>query len=39
MTNREFAFNYAGKELMFYGDRIILVGLYITKNIARWLKH
>ena len=26
MTNREFAFNYTGKEFMFYGDRVILVG-------------
>lgn len=26
MTNKEFAFNYAGKEFMFYGDRVILVG-------------
>ena len=28
MTNKEFAFNYAGKEFMFYGDRVILVGYY-----------
>ena len=26
MTNKEFAFNYAGKEFMYYGDRVILVG-------------
>ena len=26
MTNKEFAFNYAGKEFMFYGDRVIVVG-------------
>lgn len=26
MTSKEFAFNYAGKEFMFYGDRVILVG-------------
>lgn len=26
MTGKEFAFNYAGKEFMFYGDRVILVG-------------
>ena len=26
MTNKEFAFKYAGKEFMFYGDRVILVG-------------
>lgn len=28
MTNKEFAFNYAGKEFMYYGDRVILVGYY-----------
>ena len=26
MTNKEFALNYAGKEFMYYGDRVILVG-------------
>ena len=26
MTSKEFAFNYAGKEFMFYGDRVVLVG-------------
>lgn len=26
MTNKEFAFNYAGKEFRYYGDRVILVG-------------
>lgn len=26
MTNREFAFNYAGKEFMYYGTRVALVG-------------
>lgn len=26
MTNKEFAFNYAGKEFMFYGYRVIVVG-------------
>ena len=26
MTNKEFAFKYAGKEFMFYGDRVIVVG-------------
>ena len=26
MTNKEFAFNYAGKEFMFYSDRVIVVG-------------
>ena len=26
MTNKEFAFNYAGKEFMFYGDKVIVVG-------------
>ena len=26
MTNKEFAFNYAGKEFMFYGNRVALVG-------------
>ena len=26
MTNKEFAFNYAGKEFMYYGDRVILAG-------------
>lgn len=26
MTNKEFAFNYAGKEFMFYGDRVTVVG-------------
>lgn len=26
MTNREFAFSYTGKEFMFYGDRVIVVG-------------
>lgn len=26
MTSKEFAFNYAGKEFMFYGDRVIVVG-------------
>lgn len=26
MTNKEFAFNYAGKEFMYYGDWVILVG-------------
>ena len=26
MTGKEFAFNYAGKEFMFYGDRVIVVG-------------
>ena len=26
MTSKEFAFNYAGKEFMFYGDRVIIVG-------------
>nr|DAT68626.1 MAG TPA: hypothetical protein [Caudoviricetes sp.] len=26
MTNKEFAFNYAGKEFMYYGNRVILVG-------------
>lgn len=26
MTNKEFAFNYAGKDFMFYGDRVIVVG-------------
>lgn len=26
MTNREFAFNYAGDEFMLYGDIVILVG-------------
>lgn len=26
MTNKEFAFNYAGKEFIFYGDRVIVVG-------------
>lgn len=26
MTNKEFAFNYAGKEFMFYGIRVALVG-------------
>ena len=29
MTNKEFAFNYAGKEFMFYGDRVIVVGYNI----------
>ena len=28
MTSKEFAFNYAGKEFMFYEDRVILVGYY-----------
>lgn len=28
MNNKEFAFNYAGKEFMYYGDRVILVGYY-----------
>ena len=26
MTGKEFACNYAGKEFMFYGDRVIVVG-------------
>ena len=26
MTNEEFAFNYAGKEFMFYGNEVALVG-------------
>ena len=26
MTNKEFAFKYAGEEFMFYGDRVIVVG-------------
>ena len=26
MTNKEFAFNYAGKEFMLYGIKVILVG-------------
>ena len=26
MTSKEFAFKYAGKEFMFYGDRVIVVG-------------
>ena len=26
MTNKEFALNHAGKEFIFYGDRVILVG-------------
>lgn len=26
MTNKEFAFNYAGKEFMYCGNRVILVG-------------
>ena len=26
MINKEFAFEYAGKEFMFYGDRVIVVG-------------
>ena len=26
MTGKEFAFNYAGKEFMFYGERVIVVG-------------
>lgn len=26
MTNKEFAFKYAGKEFMFYGDRVIVAG-------------
>ena len=26
MTGKEFAFNYAGKEFMIYGDRVIVVG-------------
>lgn len=26
MTNKEFAFEYAGKEFMFYEDRVIVVG-------------
>ena len=26
MTNKEFAFNYAGKEFILYGDRVIVVG-------------
>lgn len=26
MINKDFAFNYAGKEFMFYGDRVIVVG-------------
>lgn len=26
MTNKEFAFNYAGKEFMYHGDKVILVG-------------
>ena len=26
MTNKEFALNYAGKEFMYYGDRVILAG-------------
>lgn len=26
MTNEEFAFNYAGKEFMHYGNRVALVG-------------
>ena len=26
MTNKEFAFNYAGDEFMLYGDTVILVG-------------
>ena len=26
MTSKEFAFKYAGKEFMYYGDRVILVG-------------
>lgn len=26
MTSKEFAFNYAGKEFMFYGYRVIVVG-------------
>lgn len=26
MTSKEFAFNYAGKEFIFYGDRVIVVG-------------
>ena len=30
MTNKEFAFNYAGKEFMYYGDRVILVGYHIA---------
>ena len=29
MTNKEFAFKYAGKEFMFYGDRVIVVGYNI----------
>ena len=30
MTNKEFAFKYAGKEFMYYGDRVILVGYHIA---------
>ena len=26
MTNKEFAFNYAGDVFTFFGDRVILVG-------------
>ena len=26
MTSKEFAFKYAGKEFMYYGDRVIIVG-------------
>lgn len=29
MTNKEFAFKYAGKEFMLFGDRVILVGYSI----------
>ena len=28
MTNKEFAFKYAGKEFMYYGNRVILVGYH-----------
>ena len=28
MTSKEFAFYYAGKEFMYYGDRVVLVGYY-----------
>lgn len=31
MTNEEFAFNYAGKEFMHYGNRVALVG-YGSEN-------
>ena len=31
MTNKEFAFNYAGKEFMYYGNKVALVG-YDSEN-------